>query len=173
LTEAAAPLSQRKRLAFRLIMWTIAVAVTLIGLEILSAAYIVLRERKYVAPKELFERTSNSFIRDLTEGRGTCRYVDTLFPHPYLAFVHHGNPPCGLSGINNIGLFGDDFPFEKRQDRFVILLTGGSVAAQSAYPICDVRRRGGRRRNARRRQRIAHAGIDAALRVPGQQFHDR
>lgn len=103
---------------------------TVIGLEIVSAAYIVLREKKYVPPKELFERTGNTFIRDLTEARKSCRYVDTLFPHPYVAFVHHGNPPCGIAGINNIGLFGDDFPLEKRTDRFVILLTGGSVAAQ-------------------------------------------
>src|SRR5204863_7029150 len=40
------------------------------------------------------------------------------------------NPPCGLPGINNIGLFGSDFPSERRPDRFVILVTGGSVAAQ-------------------------------------------
>jgi hypothetical protein len=111
-------------------MWTIMALATMIGLEIVSAAYIVLREKKYVPPKELFERTGNTFIRDLTEARKSCRYVDTLFPHPYVAFVHHGNPPCGIAGINNIGLFGDDFPLEKRADRFVILLTGGSVAAQ-------------------------------------------
>ena len=44
----------------------------------------------------------------------TCRYVDTLYPHPYLAFVHHGNPPCGLPNVNNIGLLNTDFPTVKR-----------------------------------------------------------
>jgi hypothetical protein len=111
-------------------MWAIALVATAIGLEVVSAASIVLREGRYTAPGELLERTSNTFVRDLTGGRGACRYVDTLFPHPYLAFVHHGNPPCGVPGINNVGLFGDDFPIERRPDRFVILLTGGSVAAQ-------------------------------------------
>src|SRR5205823_4515934 len=66
-----------------------------------------------------------------TQQRADCRYVDTLFPHPYLAFVHHGNPPCRLR-VNNIGLFGPDFPSERPTDRFVVLLAGGSVAAQFA-----------------------------------------
>jgi hypothetical protein len=38
--------------------------------------------------------------------------------------------PCSLPGINNIGLFGEDFPDQRRTDRYVILLTGGSVASQ-------------------------------------------
>jgi hypothetical protein len=59
-----------------------------------------------------------------------CRYVDTLFPHPYLAFVHHANPPCGLPRVANVGLYSDDFPTVKRTDRYVILFTGGSVAEQ-------------------------------------------
>ena len=79
----------------------------------------------------LYERTQNTYVRDLTK-ETDCRYVDTLFPHPYLAFVHHDNPPCGLHYVNKIGLFGDDFPVVKRTDRYVILLTGGSVASQMA-----------------------------------------
>ena len=59
-----------------------------------------------------------------------CRYVDTLFPHPYLAFVHHANPPCGLPMVNNVGPLGHYFPAVKRTDRYVVLVTGGSVASQ-------------------------------------------
>jgi hypothetical protein len=66
-------------------------------------------------------------------GGRNCGYVDTLFPHPYLGFVHHGNPPCGIN-VNNIGLFDADFPSARRTDRFVILLTGGSVANQFVRP---------------------------------------
>jgi hypothetical protein len=44
--------------------------------------------------------------------------------------VHHGNPPCGVPDINNIGLFGPDYASERRGDRFVVLVTGGSVSAQ-------------------------------------------
>jgi hypothetical protein len=57
-----------------------------------------------------------------------ARYADTVFPHPYLGFVHHGNPPSGLVDVNNVGLLGPDFPVEKDPSRFTILLTGGSVA---------------------------------------------
>lgn len=35
-----------------------------------------------------------------------------------------------MRSVNNVGLFGTDFPSEKRRDRFTVLLTGGSVAAQ-------------------------------------------
>ena len=75
------------------------------------------------------ERTQNTYVRDSTKG-SSCRYVDTLFPHPYVAFVHHANPPCGMPWVNNVGLFGDDFTVSKRPDRYVVLLTGGSVASQ-------------------------------------------
>lgn len=95
----------------------------------------------FYSATELFNRQANenTFIDQITEGEN-CRYIDTLFPHPYLGFVHHANPPCGMSYINNIGLFGEDFPSEKRKDRFVVLLTGGSVAAQFAQlspPPCS------------------------------------
>ena len=45
------------------------------------------------------------------------------------AFVHHANPPCGISWDNNVGLFGPDFPVIKPADHYVVMLTGGSVAA--------------------------------------------
>ncbi len=37
-----------------------------------------------------------------------------FYPHPYLCFVHHDNPPCGLpkGKTNNVGLFGRDFPLQ-------------------------------------------------------------
>ena len=70
-------------------------------------------------------------MSDLTRGTH-CRYVDTLYPHPHVGFVHHANRPCGFKNINNVGLFNDDYPLLKRPDRYTILLTGGSVAAQLA-----------------------------------------
>ena len=83
----------------------------------------------YTSAEELFERTQNTYVRDMTRNTD-CRYVDTLFPHPYVGFVHHANPPCGKSWVNNVGLFGADFPTEKRTDRYTILVVGGSVASQ-------------------------------------------
>jgi hypothetical protein len=101
----------------------------LAAVELTAIVWLYLEDGQYTSAEELFERTQNTYVRDLTEST-KCRYVDTLFPHPYLAFVHHGNPPCGLPHTNNVGLFGPDFPSVKPADRYVVLVTGGSVSSQ-------------------------------------------
>ena len=107
------------------------IVMALAVIEVTAIAWLFIEDGHYTPAAELYERTQNTYVRDATRGTA-CRYVDTLFPHPYLAFVHHNNPPCGLAYVNNIGLFGDNFPTVKRTDRYVILLTGGSVASQMA-----------------------------------------
>src|SRR5258708_11348391 len=118
-----------KQRIFGWISALIGIVVALALVEVTPIVWLYLEDGHYTSAEELFERTQNTYVRDLTKGTA-CRYVDTLFPHPYLAFVHHGNPPCGLSNVDNIGLLGDDFPLVKRSDRYVILVTGGSVASQ-------------------------------------------
>ncbi|MFI5000116.1 MAG: hypothetical protein ACHQK9_09580 [Reyranellales bacterium] len=118
-----------KQRIFGWISSLIGIVLALALIEVTAIVWLMIEDGHYTSAAELFERTQNTYVRDMTKG-SACRYVDTLFPHPYLAFVHHGNPPCGLSNINNIGLLGEDFPTLKRTDRYVILLTGGSVASQ-------------------------------------------
>src|SRR5205807_3936544 len=118
-----------KQRIFGWISALIGVVIALAAIEVTAIAWLMLEEGRYVAAGELFARTQNTYVRDLTKGT-TCRYVDTLYPHPYLAFVHHGNPPCGLPNANNIGLLNADFPTIKPTDRYVVLVTGGSVASQ-------------------------------------------
>ncbi len=96
--------------------------------ELAATAWLYVEDGHHTPAAKLFERTRNTYVRDLTPDSG-CRFVDTLFPHPYLAFVHHGNPPCGATNVNDIGLFNDDFQVVKPTDRYVVLLTGGSVAS--------------------------------------------
>lgn len=73
----------------------------------------------------------NAYVRELRAlTPGGARYADALFPHPYLGWVYHGNPPSGVATVNNVGLLGRDFPYEKDDTAFTILLTGGSVANQ-------------------------------------------
>ncbi len=106
---------------------------TVLLLEAGSFAVLSFRYKGLTSARERFRRDTNSYTERVTQsGKGNCGYIDTLFPHPYLAFVHHGNSPCGIPDINNIGLFGRNYPSEKSPDKFVILLTGGSVAAQFA-----------------------------------------
>jgi hypothetical protein len=118
-----------KRRIFGWITTLIGIVIALAVVEVTAIAWLYLEDGRYTSAAALFERTQNTYVRDLTKGT-TCRYVDTLFPHPYLAFVHHGNPPCGLSNVNNIGLLNADFPTTKPTDRYVVLVTGGSVASQ-------------------------------------------
>ncbi len=117
----------------------VGLAVAFIGLELLSTAWLAIRDGRYTPAKELFANTRNSYIQDLTIG-GNCRYVDTMYPHPYLAFVHHHDDPCGVPGANNIGLLGDNYPVARNPDRYVILVSGGSVASQLSQ-IYDPARR--------------------------------
>jgi hypothetical protein len=123
------PFAGRSRRTFILIVGA-AAYLLLVGVlfEAGFAVYYRVRNRSFVSVARMLAEEQNSFIREAKDSRN-CTYLDTLFPHPYLAFVHHGNPPCGLAA-NNVGLFGRDFPAERDPDRFTILLTGGSVAAQ-------------------------------------------
>ena len=118
-----------KQRIFGWISALIGVVIALAAIEVTAIAWLYLEDGRYTSAEELFERTQNTYVRDLTKGT-TCRYVDTLYPHPYLAFVHHGNPPCGLPNANNIGLLNSDFPTIKPADRYVVLVVGGSVASQ-------------------------------------------
>src|SRR5690349_4306021 len=118
-----------KKRVFGWITILIGIVMALAVVEVTAIVWLYLEDGHYTSAEELFERTQNTYVKDLTKDTD-CRYVDTLFPHPYLAFVHHGNPPCGLKHTNNVGLFGPDFPSIKPADRYVVLVTGGSVASQ-------------------------------------------
>jgi hypothetical protein len=120
-----------KQRIFGWISTLIGIVVALAAIELTAIAWLFLEEGRYVSAAELFQRTQNTYVRDLTKGTA-CRYVDTLYPHPYVAFVHHGNPPCGLPNVNNIGLLNTDFPTLKRDDVYTELVVGGSVSSQLA-----------------------------------------
>jgi hypothetical protein len=63
-----------------------------------------------------------------------CSYAETLGPHPYLGYSIHAKARenCDLYtyALNNRGMSGPDYPVEKDDEFFTILLTGGSVADQ-------------------------------------------
>jgi len=120
-----------KKRIYGLISIAVGIVLSLGAIELMAIAWLWLEDGRYTPAAELFERTQNTFVRDMTKGT-SCRYIDRLFPHPYVGFVHHGNPPCGMVNINNVGLFNEDFPTVKRDDRYTILLTGGSIASQLA-----------------------------------------
>src|SRR5689334_12717397 len=107
-----------KRILLPIATGLIALLLLVIGLEVIATAYLYATEGRYIAARVRFASRTNTFVAGLRRDTN-CGYLETLFPHPYLGFVHHGNPPCGIPDINNIGLFGPDFPSERRTDRFV------------------------------------------------------
>ena len=113
---------------FKLIIFLLTPVFTLICVEILFTTYYYFRDGTYFPVQQMLAQEGGNFQRDLTQG--DCNFSDTLFPHPYLGWVHHANPPCGLPNINSIGFYGQAFPWKRREDKFVVLLTGGSVASQ-------------------------------------------
>ena len=117
----------KKRL-FSFISIVVGFIIALAAVEVMAIGWLYLEDGRHTPAAELFERTQNTYVRDMTRGTG-CRFIDTLYPHPYWAFVHHANPPCGISWANNVGLFGPDFPTVKPADRYVVMISGGSVAA--------------------------------------------
>src|SRR5262245_37329432 len=120
-----------KRRIFGCIAILVGIVVALAAIEGSATVWLMIEDGHYTPAEELFERTQNSYVRDFTRGT-SCRYVDTLYPHPYLAFLHHANPPCGFPNVNNVGLLGDDYPAARNPDRYTILVTGGSIASQLA-----------------------------------------
>ena len=129
-----------KQRIFGWISALIGIVLALAAIEVAAIAWLYVEDGRYTPAEELFERTQNTYVRDATKGT-TCRYVDTLYPHPYVAFVHHGNPPCGLPSVNNIGLLRHRLPDGQRDpDRYTVILVGGSVASQLAQNSAPPRR---------------------------------
>jgi len=137
ITPRRSRLTRMKRFLLPLATALVTLLLFAVLIELFATAYLSVADGRYVPARERFASRTNLFMRDLVQERNTCGYMDTLYPHPYLGFVHHANRPCGLAEINNVGLFGTDFPFIRPEDRFVVLVTGGSVANQFAKGVSD------------------------------------
>lgn len=125
-------MTQRKAFLFGFFSIVLGLVVSVLLLELGATAYLTLHDHKFIPAHQRFEDASHPWFEG-TIARPTdtyyCKHLYTLFPHPYLGWVYHGNPPCGYpKSINNIGLHRHDFPAERINDRYVVLLTGGSVA---------------------------------------------
>jgi len=126
-------MSDNSRAARAIKVATQCVLVAMIAVAAAEAAvalFFTIRDGEFVSPRDRLTRSPNTFVNAMAEGTN-CRYVDTLYPDPYLAHVHFQPPGCKHS-YNRIGLEGADIPFVRDPAHFTILLTGGSVAAQVA-----------------------------------------
>src|SRR5229473_3619760 len=164
-----------KQRIFGWISVLIGVVLALATVEVVAIAWLYVEDGRYTPAAELFERTQNTYVRDVTKGTG-CRYIDTLYPHPYVAFVQHANPPCGIPWVNNVGLFGPDFrgqaqrPLRRHDHRWFGRLLSGREPERAdpalsrggaEQPICEpqwqaVDGAGRRRRRVEGAPRVHH-----------------
>ena len=110
-----------KQRVFGWISVVFGIVLALAAIELAAIAWLFVEDGRYTPAAQLFERTQNTYLRDATKGT-TCRYVDTLYPHPYVGFVHHANPPCGQPWVNNVGLYGPDYPTVRDPERYTVIL---------------------------------------------------
>lgn len=116
-----------RKTAVKLVAYFILATLVVGALELASFLYLNISGRYEPDPDKRWAFTSNAFW---AEFEGECTYAMSMYPHPYLGFVHHRTPPCEKLWINNIGLFGRDVPPRPDSTAYVVALLGASVASQ-------------------------------------------
>jgi hypothetical protein len=80
----------------------------------------------------IWAKTKNAYVTAYEDDK-PCDFTDSMIPHPYLGFVRHSLPPCGIHS-NNLGIIHrEKFPEQYDPNFFSILIVGGSVAKDLAY----------------------------------------
>ena len=127
--------SKLRKFGFYLILVVFALVAALFVGELAITVYHVVRDGKYISPGERLAAERNAYVevaRAQTPSK-SCGYGDSLIVHPYLAYVQAALGPCGVSYANSKSLIGKEFPDRPRPRTGIILVTGGSVAAQFVW----------------------------------------
>jgi hypothetical protein len=122
-----------RKFVFYLILVVFVLVGTLFFAEIAATVYYVVREGKYVSPRARFAAERNAYVEGAQAQTTACSYGDSLIVHPYLAFVQTNLGSCGVPYANSKALIGKEFPDKQRARLGVVLVTGGSVAAQFVW----------------------------------------
>ena len=124
-----------RKFSFYVILVVFAFVATLFCGELAVTGYQVARDGKYIAPGERLAAERNAYVevaRAQTPSK-SCGYGDSLIVHPYLAYVQTALGPCGVGYANSKSLIGKEFPDRPLPRTGIILVTGGSVAAQFVW----------------------------------------
>jgi hypothetical protein len=127
--------SKMRKFGFYLILVVLAFVATLVFSEFAVTVYYIVRDGKYISPGERLLAERNAYVevaRAQTPSK-SCGYGDSLIVHPYLAYVQTALGPCGVGYANSKSMIGKEFPDRPRPRTGIILLTGGSVAAQFTW----------------------------------------
>jgi len=96
--------------------------------EVLAVAYYWMRDGQYVSPGDRLVAQRNVYAEEVRTK--DCHYGERLLAHPFLGSVESNLGPCGSPLVNSKGLLGKEFPDATRRRTGILLVTGGSVAAQ-------------------------------------------
>src|SRR5262245_46090701 len=127
--------SKLRKFGFHLILVVLVFVAMLFLGELGVTVYYVVRDGKYISPGERLAAESNAYVevaRAQTPSK-SCHYGDSLIVHPYLAYVQTALGPCGVGYANSKSMIGKEFPDRPRPRTGIILVTGGSVAAQFVW----------------------------------------
>jgi hypothetical protein len=127
--------SKMRKFSFYLILLVFAFVATLFFAELAVRVYHIVRDGKYISPGERLAAERNAYVevaRAQTPSK-SCGYGDSLIVHPYLAHVQAALGPCGVGYANSKSFIGKEFPDRPRPRTGIILVTGGSVAAQFVW----------------------------------------
>jgi hypothetical protein len=100
-------------------------------LEVGSAVLLAARYEGWALPRTRLLAENNAYVED--QRSDACSYGDSLVVHPFLAHTNSALGRCGWDTVNKRSLIGRDFPDTKLARTGVILVTGGSVAAQFTW----------------------------------------
>lgn len=81
-----------------------------------------------------FQLTSSSpheltRLQEKADTLNPCSFDEYVYPHPTMGYALKDKPDCKLK-VSNLGAHGEDLPWEKKTDEFIIIVLGGSVAQQ-------------------------------------------
>ena len=124
--------SKPRKFGFYLILVVFASVATFLVGELGVMVYYVVRDGKYISPGERLAAEGNAYdeVARAQAPSKSCGHGDSLIVHPYLAYVQTALGPCGIGYANSKSLIGKEFPDRPRPRTGIILVTGGSVAAQ-------------------------------------------
>jgi hypothetical protein len=124
--------SKMRKFGFYVILIIFVFVATLFLTEGAVTVYNIVRDGGYISPGQRLAAERNAYVevaRAQTPSK-SCGYGDSLIVHPYLAYVQAALGPCGVGYANSKSLIGKEFPDRRRPRTGIILVTGGSVAAQ-------------------------------------------
>lgn len=114
---------------YKILASLLATVLVLLVVEVALRYGAASASERQIGARNLLTGATNRFTQRAESD--SCAWADSVVAHPYLAYVHHAIPPCGLSRVNNAGMESDlSLPLAREPQFFTVLLEGASVAEQ-------------------------------------------